>query len=418
MKNFPLLLFGIYLFLAPLHWAVPSGLIPGPQGLSWNGQGILLGLVLLMYYFFSIKNPQKYLDKKSVLLSLFLTISILFVTLVIDRGQVVPEEVTRFVCLAWLVPLIVTLLKLYGRLAVVTLTIAIAVLHAQWAVAQFVLQHDLHLYLLGETRLSINGIGIAKFLTSTYKLIRAYGPYAHPNILSGVLAISLILWAQVKWQSRLTTFSLLGALVIGMIVTFSRAAWLSGGITIALWLLSQWRSSTSEDRLSMKRTAGFITITLLVFIPLSLDRSTDYQDVATNERLSGLQTGQEIWREHPWTGTGIGNYRHVLTQYMERLGLPYQPWEIAPIHIVPVLLLAEWGILGIITMIVSSALYSIYTHVNLVSYFKLKKSLWLLPTAPLLLLDHYLLTQTAPMVWYLVLLAGLWLAQESLTDVQ
>jgi hypothetical protein len=403
-----LILFTGYLFIAPLHWTIPDWFSMSSTRMSWNGQVASLGLVLLLYYVFSLKGLPKHPDKKSVLLSIFLSIAIILKTFLLDRGDVSTAEVARLLGLIWFIPFVVTVVRLYGRSVVIVLVVAIAVLQAQWALAQFVLQHDLHLYLLGETQLSVSGPGIAKFLSTGHKIIRAYGPYAHPNMLGGVLAISLVLFTQVRWRSRVTALSLSSLLFVGILITFSRAAWLSAICCVALFYLFHKRGHSLR----------FIAIALLVFMPFVLDRSVDYQDVATSERVSGLQSGQQVWQEHPWAGTGIGNYKSVLTKYMEQRGLSYQPWEIAPIHVAPALLLAEWGVLGMGLLVLSLWMYSIYIQKPMVSSALINKSLWLVPTAPLLLLDHYLLTETGPMVWYLVLLVVLWLDSEWQSDSQ
>ena len=50
---------------------------------------------------------------------------------------------------------------------------------------QFILQHSLGLKILGESVVSNSMVGVAKLQLFDFKLLRAYGTFAHPNIFSG-----------------------------------------------------------------------------------------------------------------------------------------------------------------------------------------------------------------------------------------
>jgi hypothetical protein len=47
---------------------------------------------------------------------------------------------------------------------------------------QFILQHSLGLKILGESVVSNSMVGVAKLQLFDFKLLRAYGTFAHPNI--------------------------------------------------------------------------------------------------------------------------------------------------------------------------------------------------------------------------------------------
>jgi hypothetical protein len=118
--------------------------------------------------------------------------------------------------------------------------------------------------------------------------------------------------------------------------------------------------------------------------------------VAFADRRSGNSQALAIIKEMPlWHGVGPGNYERMLKKYLNEDTIPYEPWNITPVHNVPLLIVAEWGILpGLLTVT-----YLLY------QYALRFRNTWpyLLPLIPPLVFDHYLLTQPAPLV-YLVLL--------------
>ena len=89
---------------------------------------------------------------------------------------------------AWVLP------RWFSPRLLILVILAVLVLQAQWGIGQFILQRDLGLYLIGESRLSVSVDGVAKFALGDDKLIRAYGPFEHANILAGSLVIGLMLY--------------------------------------------------------------------------------------------------------------------------------------------------------------------------------------------------------------------------------
>lgn len=307
--------------------------------------------------------------------------SLVLALLLLPRG---PDGVVYFLTVALgllLIPLVRTLYQHY-RHQLVLLIVFILTWHGLWGIAQFSFQADLGQYLLGETQLVPGQPGLATF--SVHKFFRAYGPYPHPNILGGLLALGLLLLIRHAALLRLAPVRyLFWLLTLASVLTFSRSAWLASGLAIT--------SLLGQDQLSRTLRWRVVSVMLLVFltlVPLVFLRLTDSADRATSERQTGYQLAGELWHQTGFIkGVGLGNYVPQLAAYLEQHAIIVEPWEIAPVHSAPVLLLIEWGWLLGGTFIAGLVL----AHQRLFH----QHWWWLVPLLPLLLLDHYAYTNSA-----------------------
>lgn len=397
MLFLPIYLWTALTILIPLNLHLPSRLLPGLTSDLWNGQVLLLLTVQIFLYLIL---PSNAFNRRLLRYSLMSSLVYLLLFVIQHNRNPLPAELLRFILIIWLIPLIDLIIKKIGHLKAQYLFLSILVIHAMWGLSHFIIQHDLNLYLVGESRINPELPGVAKFIINfadsedaSNKAIRAYGPYPHPNILGGTLAMGIITAAALlRGHTSRPLFIITGVLFIGLIVTFSRSAWLAV-LTGLLVVWNQFRKNS--DNRSMERTfLLLITITVLVFTPLIFGRVTDPQDVAAIERSQGVKASWQVIAKHPWWGSGAGRYQDTLQTTLSADIAAASPWKIAPVHSVPLLIIAEYGILGTGIMILPTVLI-------LRPYLK---KIWpaLLPLAPLLLFDHYLATQLAPVVFLLV----------------
>lgn len=371
---------GLIFLLLPLERLIE---IPG-QKISWNALLILFFLALCFLYADHWRADRGRLTgwMAAGLLSLVLLAS--FITGEIDITSV--RATTSILMVIWSAPLLHQFIRHQRDLAVALLVMSIT-FHAIWGLAQFSFQSDLNLHHLGETRIEIGQSGLATFTSwDGAKIVRAYGPYPHPNILGGSAVLGLVALVHHHYRrgefphvvaSTLSYFMSLAALL-----TFSRAAWIGAG----LLLLVSYCTKTIVVRVF------FVFIIILVCMPLIVMRFTDTQDRAVAERLMSNRNAQAMLRQVPlWHGVGPGNYERALTQYLNAAALPYELWHIAPVHNVVLLLLVEWG--GIPVLISAAWLVVRYAR-----QFR-RTWLYLLPIIPLVLFDHYVVTQTAPLMY-------------------
>ena len=354
-----------------------------PLTRTWTA--LLPGIVtsVLIVYVAASDSPlwKKLIASRATALCL---LTLLAATLISWQHPDAFQIINRLLLSICLLPLIAFLFREHSAVLLVSLLMLI-LLQGLWGGAQFVLQEDLGHYLLGETQLVPGGTGLATF--SVHKFFRAYGPYGHPNVLAGILSLGLLLYAGYPQLVRKAPLRVVYWLLwLSLLLTFSRAGLLAGLLALALLLAQQ-----SLSRALRVRVAAVVLLVSVALLPLWYVRGTDINDQAVSERQQGLELAAAVWqRQNPLLGTGVGNYTNVLQETVAETGVVVRPWEIAPVHSVPLLLLLEWGIL--LGSLLAVGLISL--HWPLVR----QRWLLLLPLLPTLLLDHYWYTAPAATV--------------------
>lgn len=290
-----------------------------------------------------------------------------------------------------------SLIKLFDVHMVSLVALGVIVLQAQWGLIQFAIQRDLGMYIIGESRINVEREAVAKFRAFDAKFIRAYGPYAHANAFGGAVVVGAVMLSALLIDrrrridhERMFWLPVVGALLLGGLVSFSRSTYI--GLCIAVG--SAWYFGV---RLKWVPLIGFTCV--LVFAPLIYERLADIEDRGISDRISQWQPWRSIVKQHSWwSGSGVGRYSVELESWWQKTGQAYEPWEVASVHSVPLLMIAEWGwalgLLGI-AVLVWGALSGGAMAAALV---------------PALLFDHYFITQVGPLMWLLTL-SGLWLAR-------
>ncbi len=272
--------------------------------------------------------------------------------------------------------------------------VLILAVQAQWSAAQFIIQGDLNLRFLGESVLEIGRPGVATFSGWTgigfIKMLRAYGPYDHPNIMGGMMAMGIIvLFNLVGWRRRWgwSMIIVMVTLLAGAAVSFSRLSGLAVLVTGLIYAGRVWQEKngiTWTVGLGKKLVVGFLMA--LVITPLWWWRMSDVNDVAVSERLAGYEWSIQIMGDEGfWKGAGIGNYPQVLGGYLRSNDIEHKAWQVDYVHSAPLLIMAELGI-GI------GLMYMLFTAGATIKYLG-RMWPWMIPIIPLLLFDHYLLTQ-------------------------
>lgn len=172
-------------------------------------------------------------------------------------------------------------------------------------------------------------------------------PVGHPNTAGFVLSMSLPLcFTILAAEKRLRALALLscGAQLLGIILTYSRGAWIGLGVAMLSWgiMAKKWKVLVASFVLS----AGMI----LVATPVQ-ERFMSFlrlaQDPSINERIGIMEAALKLGLEHPIFGVGYGRARL-------REGLANSPdprvrakSRIAHSHNVYLELFATTGLLGL-----------------------------------------------------------------------
>jgi len=266
---------------------------------------------------------------------------------------------------------------------VVLLLVLGAALESALGAWQFLAQSTFASTLLGMSAHEAGQAGTSVLKLGDGRWLRAYGTLPHPNILGGFLAAALMLgigylarfgkdsmrtvlmsraelresdtslrdrFMDTVWMSGVT---LAGAMILlGLLLTFSRSAWLGAIIGIILILFLQ--KSNIEYRISniKYKIAGILAVTLIVFSFVLHDQVFPRFDTAViaaegsvSERVQSLWDAERVVGEgNMLLGTGAGNF----TAEMMRLQPDRPVWSIQPAHNAFVLIFAELGLVGFV----------------------------------------------------------------------
>ncbi len=209
------------------------------------------------------------------------------------------------------------------------------------------------------------------------RFFRAFGTFGQPNPFGGFmgllapLAIAAALSAASSFRrSRarrdLFLFGFYGAaaaaLLIGLLLSWSRGAWLgfaaAAGVVALLLPRRRWHGGllllATAGLLLGLWAGGLLPATVTARIASAASELFSFSDVrgvdittdnyAVVERLSHWQAALNIARSHPWLGVGMGNYEYAYPAY--RLINWHEPLGHA--HNYYLNMLAEGGIVGLI----------------------------------------------------------------------
>jgi O-antigen ligase len=226
-----------------------------------------------------------------------------------------------------------------------------ACLQAALAVGQFATQQPLIPDALGLPWLPgadvrIGGTPVVVAPTGE-RLLRAFGTFPHPNILGGYLALALVLLPLLITTRRRAWAGVPVGLLLaaGLVVSFSRAAWLAAAVGLGVWWLT-----TSPRRIPWRwLLPGLALVGLgllispvgaVVGVRLSPRPANDLERGSIEQRLALDRLALTLIKRHPTLGVGAGNFGEASLEE----GLQALFGE--PAHSVPLLMVAELGVPG------------------------------------------------------------------------
>ncbi len=195
--------------------------------------------------------------------------------------------------------------------------------------------------------------------------LRAYGSFSHPNIFGGYLAVGLfaVLSFRPNWMDRLREAvalrrasleveSMALLLIVTLVLTGSRSAMLGLllGVGLAV-LVAKMRNTAMARNAVIPIAAAVIGCTLLavLFVPsivASLRGGGVTEDRSLNERIAQYDSYPLVVDE-PWLrGHGVGAYTIAAYEAHTCTG-----WDCQPIHNVPLLIIGELGVVGLIVVL-------------------------------------------------------------------
>lgn len=196
------------------------------------------------------------------------------------------------------------------------------------------------------------------------RMLRAHGSFQHPNVLGGYLAVGLVaIFTLLKrTKNELEGWVLVAVgylLAFALAATFSQSAWLGLVLAIVVGAMVLLMKNTKLARLLVIPVAFvFIggALGYVFAVGASASEVHAYNDLearSSQERVEQYQDFTKVMQapERWLIGFGTGNYLLALEQI--RPGLYW--WEYQPIHNVPLLILGEIGLVGLIVVLLWSS---------------------------------------------------------------
>ena len=221
-------------------------------------------------------------------------------------------------------------------------------LQAAIGIAQFGVQHQLGLSILGELPLDLAYPAISVVSAGGPPLIRLYGLSGHPNVIGGFAAIALLLGMGLLRERRTLWWAAWLIGLMALLLTFSRSAAL--GLLIGLAAFSLMRRPNRQRAIGLIVSGGsVIGIFALLFAPFLIARVSGevaIEQVSIDERVEQTALAWQLFSDHPLTGVGFGNF----TQYNPPAAAGAPPQRA---HNVPLLIASELGLPGLLLWLIS-----------------------------------------------------------------
>jgi O-antigen ligase len=199
-------------------------------------------------------------------------------------------------------------------------------------------------------------IGIAQFGILHYDNLgrRPQGTLSHYMTYSGVLmlvacaAAARLVYrrdgAHLLGGSRTWTVLVMPALVVALVLTFTRSAWVGTAAGLGLLLVLKDRRLLA----ALPLTVALIVLVGPASVTARMYSMFDVNDPSNRDRVAMLQSGVEIVRDHPLTGVGPDMVKSVYREYR-------QPWAVndlnVHLHNVPMHIAAERGLPALLVWI-------------------------------------------------------------------
>lgn len=321
-------------------------------------------ILLVLFLIFNFKNIYGYIAKNRIfsgLLGIFLLTAGLSIFLA-------SYKILAFYNFIRLVLPVLAALAIAGLLKkglvslekILAVLAASAVFQSLLAFLQFFIQKSLGLKYLGESVLGVGIPGVSKVIIGGVRILRAYGTFPHPNILAAFLLLGLFscfyfLFKENKSEKKfligkLPVISALFVIVFGLILTFSRTAWVLGLVLSLIYIFYILSFKAYRFQAAYKSIILIFIFLLIVGAASQLifpRAKISLNEVSVSQRILYNKIGLYLIAVHP-LGIGLGNQviYSVKNGLYQTFGMD-QVWQWQPIHNIYLLIGSEIGVLGL-----------------------------------------------------------------------
>lgn len=277
---------------------------------------------------------------------------------------------------------------------------------------QYFKQGDLGLGFLGESRLSVDTLNVAKVNLGGEKILRAYGTFTHANIFGGYLMFCLGLLIQsLNRENFWKNLHFLLAFLIGILLSFSRSSWLAL-FAFGIVLLAVQAVKVNWKSLLIGGCVILFTVVLFGLDQVILSRISDFSLGALDQRLIFSEIARDMISDNFLFGVGGGNFVMSMSEYYSGV---LSPWLFQPVHNFFMMAWAELGLLGVFLwlgicgIMIKQVNYSMRRIIKSERFYW--KVYWALLFSMLILsmLDHYFYTTWSGQVVVFLMIGVIWM---------
>lgn len=209
------------------------------------------------------------------------------------------------------------------------------------AVYQYVLQSSVGLGFLGELSATPATLGVAKIDVGSQKFLRAFGTMPHANVLGGLLFMGIMYALALLKKYRWIVLGVLVLLSLGLLFTFSRAAFFALVAAFLLYI------SLQNGKIGVRYVLLAVSLLLFFIVIFRLEgvmvNRLFFEDTnSTTERALYLRISRDMIADQP-LGVGLGGFTLHMQDYTST---KLAPWLYQPVHNIFFLAANETGILG------------------------------------------------------------------------
>ncbi len=392
-------------FLVPWQtiWIIRKPIV---NGFAWEAGtvGIYLSEILIMVsmlcaFLECTVSSREYLKR-----NLYMSVSMLGIIctmIFFSNDRVLAFQGMVWLCCAcWIAHLVVNSPK--HKTYITTLLYSV-MLSAMLGIIQFSVQEVPASEYLGISAHNPMTLGAPIVASHGIRLLRAFGSMPHPNIFGGLMVCGLVI-SLLQFQKKLLSMYLLWfvlcVLYIGLLISFSRSAWLMASIAC----ISMWFTSSISYYLK-HRIMVIVFVLSMIFLmfywPFILNRAMIqgiHEERSLIERRTQLYDAFLLFRHSPFFGIGMHQYTvHLKAMYPNAGG-----YQLQNVHVTPLIMVIEWGIIGLIVIVFLARHYF--------SSARQMRTLMLIVCilSPALLFDHYLWSTYSGMMIVATMSGVLW----------
>jgi O-antigen ligase len=205
--------------------------------------------------------------------------------------------------------------------------------------------------LYGFLRLCVVGISSSNAYGAARPFFTEHGTYA--AFLAMLLPLPLLLSLERRGSARWVWGAAFGIILLGVVFSFTRAAWLSVAVVLPLVLIAWASRGRRWSRLALPVAAIALSFLAVVAVGAG-ERLTRHagtiaesENVSNLERLNRWMAAMEMAKEHPWLGVGYGSFADVYPAYRRKTIVTELAYRHMGAHSEPLRLLAEMGVIGL-----------------------------------------------------------------------